>query len=103
VDLTTMRDCVIGAYSYVQAGEISHLKIEPGTVWVRKPDDFNFMYRYPHQPIEQLHLFCRRQSAPGCFHGFVEDRKEAFQRVFNVVNIEHQVPVPPVHLWIALP
>lgn len=26
VDLTTMRDCVIGTFSYVQAGEIGHLK-----------------------------------------------------------------------------
>ena len=37
VDLTTMNDCVIGAFSYVQAEEIGHLNIPPGTVWVRSP------------------------------------------------------------------
>ena len=47
VDLTTIRDCVIGAFTYVQAGEISHLNIDPGTVWVRSPDNFNFIYRHP--------------------------------------------------------
>ena len=47
VDLTTMYDCVIGTYSYIQVGEISHLKIGPGTVWVRSPGEFNFLYRFP--------------------------------------------------------
>ncbi len=95
VDLTTMRDCVIGAYSYVQAGEISHLSIEPGTVWVRKPDDFNFMYRHPISQLNNYIYFASGGPPQGVFMDFVEDRKEAFQRVFNVVNIEHPVTVPP--------
>jgi len=95
VDLTTMRDCLIGAYSYVQAGEISHLKIEPGTVWVRKPDDFNFMYRYPISELNDYIYFAGGSPPQGVFMDFVEDRKEAFQRVFSVVNLENQVPVPP--------
>mgnify|MGYP000979424741 CR=1 FL=1 len=45
VDLTTMHDCVIGAYSYIQAGEINHLNIAPGTIWVNSPGNFNFYYR----------------------------------------------------------
>ncbi len=94
VDLTTMRDCRIGAYSYVQAGEISHLKIEPGTVWVRKPDDFNFMYRYPLSELNHYIFFASGSPPQGAFMDFVEDRKEAFQRVFQVVNIEDRVPVP---------
>ena len=95
VDLTTMRDCVIGAYSYVQAGEISHLSIEPGTVWVRKPGDFNFMYRHPINQLNNYIYFASGSPPQGVFMDFVEDRKEAFQRVFNVVNIEHPVKVPP--------
>jgi hypothetical protein len=46
VDLTTMRDCVIGTFSYVQAGEIGHLNVGPGTIWVRDPGQFNFLYRH---------------------------------------------------------
>lgn len=95
VDLTTIQDCVVGAYSYVQAGEISHLKIEPGTVWVRKPGDFNFMYRYPPNRLSNYIYFSAGSPPQGVFMDFVEDRKEAFQRVFNVVNIDHPVTVPP--------
>ena len=94
VDLTTVHDCVLGAYSYVQAGEINHLNIEPGTIWIRKPGDFNFMYRYPLNQLNNYIYFARGIPPQGVFMDFVEDRKEAFQRVFNVVNIENPVSVP---------
>ncbi len=94
VDLTTMRDCMIGSYSYIQAGEISHLKVEPGTVWVRSPDQFNFMYRYPSTKLNNYIYFAAACPPQGVFIDFEEDRKEAFQRIFNVVNIEPSVSVP---------
>ena len=94
VDLTTVHDCVVGAYSYVQAGEINHLNIEPGTIWIRNPGDFNFMYRYPLNQLNNYIYFARGIPPQGVFMDFVEDRKEAFQRVFDVVNIEHSVAVP---------
>jgi carbonic anhydrase/acetyltransferase-like protein (isoleucine patch superfamily) len=94
VDLTTIRDCVIGAYSYVQAGEVSHLSIDPGTVWVRKPGDFNFMYRYPMGQLSNYVYFAAGSPPQGVFMDFLEDRKEAFERVFNVVNIETPESVP---------
>jgi carbonic anhydrase/acetyltransferase-like protein (isoleucine patch superfamily) len=84
----------VGAYSYVQAGEVSHLKIEPGTVWVRKPGDFNFMYRYPLNQLNNYIYFSPGNSPQGIFMDFVEDRKEAFQRVFDVVNIDQPLSVP---------
>ncbi len=94
VDLTTMRDCFIGAFSYVQAGEISHLKIEPGTVWVRNGDEFNFLYRYPVDQLRNYIFFTAGNVPQGVFIDFVEDRKEAFQRVFDVMTIEPSVTVP---------
>jgi carbonic anhydrase/acetyltransferase-like protein (isoleucine patch superfamily) len=94
VDLTTLRDCLIGAFSYIQAGEVSHLKIEPGTVWVRSPETFNFRYRYPADRLSNYIYFAAGGLPQGLFIDFVEDRKEAFQRVFNVVNIEPSVTVP---------
>jgi carbonic anhydrase/acetyltransferase-like protein (isoleucine patch superfamily) len=93
VDLTTMNDCVIGAFSYVQAGEISHLNIAPGTVWVRNPNNFNFLYRYSPSKLSQYIHFAAGSLPQGLLMDFVEDRKEAFQRVFEKVNIE-QVSVP---------
>ena len=94
VDLTTMNDCVIGAYSYIQAGEIDHLNIGPGTIWVRSPGNFNFLYRYPLEKLSRYIHFSAGLWPQGLFIDFVEDRKEAFQRIFNRVNIEPSVPVP---------
>jgi carbonic anhydrase/acetyltransferase-like protein (isoleucine patch superfamily) len=94
VDLTTMNDCVIGTFSYIQAGEVSHLNVDPGTIWVRSPDEFNFLYRHPLHKLNHYINFTAGRLPQGFLMDFVEDRKEAFQRVFNAVNIEESVPVP---------
>jgi len=94
VDLTTMNDCVIGAFSYIQAGEVNHLKIDPGTVWVRNPDKFNFLYRYPFARLNDYIYFAEGVSPQGIFIDFVEDRKKDFERIFNAVNIERPTWVP---------
>jgi carbonic anhydrase/acetyltransferase-like protein (isoleucine patch superfamily) len=94
VDLTTMTDCVVGTFSYVQAGEVGHLNVGPGTVWVRNPDAFNFLYRYPLNKLNHFINFTAGRVPQGRIMDFVEDRKEAFQRIFNAVNIELSVPVP---------
>jgi len=94
VDLTTMNDCVIGAFSYVQAGEINHLHIEPGTVWVRNLDNFNFRYQYPPDKLRHYIHFKAGKPPQGLFMDFVEKHKKAFQRVFETVNIDPCVTVP---------
>ncbi len=94
VDLTTMNDCVIGTYSYVQAGEIGHLRTDPGTVWICRPGEFNFLYRYPLKELTR-YIHCAPGEPPrGILMDFVEERKEAFQKVFSVVNPKPPVPVP---------
>ncbi|MGD9221645.1 MAG: transferase [Desulfobacteraceae bacterium] len=94
VDLTTTNDCVIGTYSYVQAGEIGHLNVDPGTVWVRSPGTFNFLYRYPLDKLSRYIHFSAGKLPQGLLMDFVEDRKEAFQRVFDAVNLKLPVEVP---------
>ncbi len=94
VDLTTMHDCVIGAFSYIQAGTINHIKIEPGTIWVRSPGNFNFLYRYPIQKLNDYIYFAAGKHPQGILMDFVEDRKESFQKIFDVVNLEQPVSVP---------
>jgi carbonic anhydrase/acetyltransferase-like protein (isoleucine patch superfamily) len=93
VDLTTMNDCVIGAFSYVQAGEVSHLNIAPGTIWVRSPGQFNFFYRHPAEELRRYIQFEAGQVPRGLLIDFVEQRKEDFQRLFEKVNLE-RVKVP---------
>jgi carbonic anhydrase/acetyltransferase-like protein (isoleucine patch superfamily) len=94
VDLTTVNDCIFGAYSYVQAGEIGHLSFDPGTVWVRSPGVFNFLYRYPQDKLRYYIDFGPGTQPQGLLIDFVEDRKEAFQRVFETVNLTPPVSVP---------
>ncbi|UCD81438.1 MAG: transferase [Desulfobacterales bacterium] len=94
VDLTTIRDCVIGTFSYVQAGEIAHLNVDPGTVWVRNPGEFNFLYRHSLPKLHPYINFSAGRSPLGLFIDFVEDRKGDFQRVFEVVKLDTPVSVP---------
>ena len=81
VDLTTMRDCVIGTFSYVQAGEIGHLNVPPGTVWVRSSDMFNFLYRYPPERLSHYVNFEAGRRPGGVLIDFVKARKEDFRPV----------------------
>ncbi|MBU4055312.1 MAG: transferase [Proteobacteria bacterium] len=94
VDLTTVTDSVVGTFSYVQAGEISHLNVAPGTVWVKKDDTFNFLYRYPMAQLNDFVYFSGGKPPQGQIVDFVEDRKEAFQMVFDKVNVPSSIPVP---------
>jgi carbonic anhydrase/acetyltransferase-like protein (isoleucine patch superfamily) len=94
VDLTTTCDCIIGAFSYIQAGEIGHMNIYPGTIWVRSPDCFNFLYRHPTNKLNQYIFFAPGNPPQGIFIDFVEDRKESFERVFSVVKRKPPIPVP---------
>jgi len=94
VDLTTTCDSVIGFFSYIQAGEIDHMNVPPGTVWVRSPGSFNFLYHYPLDRLNKYIYFSAGSPPQGMLIDFLEDRKEAFQRVFDVVNLEPSVAIP---------
>ncbi len=94
VDLTTMRDCAIGAYSYIQAGEISHLSVDPGTIWINSPGNFNFLYEYPAEELEKYISLSADKIPLGVLIDFIEARKESFQRVFDFVNLTEIAYVP---------
>ena len=94
VDLTTMRDCIIGAFSYVQAQEIGHMNINPGTVWVCSPGEFNFLYRYDLDRLNEYISFGPGSSPRGVFMAVAEVCKDDFQSIFDRVHVEHPVVVP---------
>ncbi len=94
VDLTTMRDCVIGAYSYIQAGEIYHLKVDPGTIWVNSPGNFNFFYKYPQEALAHYVSLSPDHVPWGILIDFIEERKDQFQRVFDFVNLDAIESIP---------
>jgi carbonic anhydrase/acetyltransferase-like protein (isoleucine patch superfamily) len=94
VDLTTIRDCIIGAFSYVQAGEIGHMNIQPGTVWVRSPGVFNFLYRYDLDRLNDYITFEPGSIPRGVFMEVAEACKEDFQGIYDRVHLEHPISVP---------
>lgn len=94
VDLTTMHDCVIGAYSYVQAGEINHLNIAPGTIWVNSPGNFNFHYNFPSDSLKQYVDMEAGFPLKGRLVEFIDSNQDAFQRIFDAVNLEDVDFVP---------
>ena len=60
-----------------------------------QPGNFNFLYRYPQSKLNDYIYFEQSKPPQGILIDFVEDRKEAFQRVFESVNIQPSVQVPP--------
>ena len=94
IDLTTIHDCIIGTFSYLQVGEISHLNIPPGTIWIRNQNEFNFLYQYPANQLNNFIYFAAGSLPQGIFIDFLEDRKEAFQLVFDMLNLEQLISVP---------
>jgi carbonic anhydrase/acetyltransferase-like protein (isoleucine patch superfamily) len=88
VDLTTIHDCVIGTYSYIQAGEISHKQIAPGTIWVNSPGNFNFYYRHDPEKLRRYASVVPGDLPHGLLIDFIAEHEVAFQRVFDAVNLE---------------
>ena len=94
VDLTTVNDCVIGAYSYVQAGEIDHFHIDCGTIWVRSPGNFNFLYRYPDNTLRPYIRFEPGRQPQGEFVDFINSHNKEFDKIFATVNRPVPIQVP---------
>jgi carbonic anhydrase/acetyltransferase-like protein (isoleucine patch superfamily) len=95
VDLTTAHDCVIGLFSYIQVGEMSHVHVDPGTIWIKKDKTFNFLYRYPRQTLDRYVNFKPGEGPPrGVIMDFIQERKADFKRVFDVVHLEQPLSIP---------
>ncbi len=94
VDLTRLHDCVIGAYAYVQAGELAHRYIDPGQIRIESGDCFKFIYRFPGDVLKRyIHLEPGKKPS-GIFMEFVENRKSDFEKIFNMVHSSSPIEVP---------
>ena len=93
VDLTALHSCMVGYFSYVQAGELFHHFVSPGTVWV-KADDFEFKYQFDEDVLEKYVHEEPNKRPGGIIMDFVEERKQDYDPVFNSTNYEHPVNVP---------
>lgn len=93
IDLTTLHDCVIGEFVYLQVHELAHRKIQAGTIWIKGGDQFDFHYQHNPETLSRYIRFEPGSMPHGLLMDFVESRKGDFQRVFDVVNLESPFPL----------
>jgi len=95
VDLTSLHDCVVGKYAYVQTGELAHSTVEPGRICVRAGGAFDFEYCFPAEVLDRYITFEAGSSPGGVLIEFVEGRQKDFEKVFETVRSRDDVCVPP--------
>jgi carbonic anhydrase/acetyltransferase-like protein (isoleucine patch superfamily) len=86
VDLMNLHSCIVGEFSYVQAGELFHRKIDPGTVWVRNPN-FEFKYKFKKEILDNFVGINSSYQPRGIIYDFVKAREQDYEKLFDVVNI----------------
>jgi carbonic anhydrase/acetyltransferase-like protein (isoleucine patch superfamily) len=94
VDLTTLHDCVIGEFAYLQVGELAHHQVPAGTIWISGGDQFEFRYQHDPGNLKKYIRFEPGSRPQGIFIDFVENRKDDFRRVFDVVKLETPSSIP---------
>jgi carbonic anhydrase/acetyltransferase-like protein (isoleucine patch superfamily) len=87
LDLMNLHSCIVGEFSYVQAGELFHRKIDPGTVWIRAPH-FEFKYKFKKEILDNFVGVNSSHQPRGIIYDFVKKREQDFEKLFDVVNIE---------------
>jgi len=85
VDLTTVHDCIISNYAYVQVGELAHHWVEPGLIWVRSEGNFDFRYRFQLESLKTYISLKPGEQPKGILIDFVESRKKDFEDIFEHV------------------
>lgn len=86
VDLMNLHSCVIGEFSYVQVGELFHKEVKPGTVWVKAPG-IELKYRFDKDILNDYVGVNESHQPRGKIYDFVQQREEAYERLFDVVNL----------------
>ncbi|MBI9081391.1 MAG: transferase, partial [Pseudodesulfovibrio sp.] len=83
-DLSTLHNCVVGDFAYVQALELSRVTIEPGRVWI-KYDMFEFNYVYPEGIVEKYVSLSEHGTLSGKFIEYVDERKADFVPNYSTI------------------
>ncbi len=87
VDLMNLHACIVGEFSYIQAGELYHQKIDPGTVWV-KHEDFELKYQFKKETLNNYVGLNDSYQPRGVIYDFVKQREKEYERLFDVFNLK---------------
>jgi carbonic anhydrase/acetyltransferase-like protein (isoleucine patch superfamily) len=94
IDLTTVHDCVVGPFAYVQTEELSHELVQAGQILIRADGAFDFSYLFPTEILERYVKIDSGGHPQGVFMDFVEARKRDFEGVFEIVQSKYPIAVP---------
>ncbi len=86
VDLMNLHSCIVGEFSYVQAGELFHRKIDPGTVWIRN-ENFEFKYKFKKDILDNFVGVNSSHQPRGIIYDFVKEREQDYEKLFDVMNL----------------
>ena len=86
VDLMNLHSCIVGEFSYVQAGELFHRRIDPGTVWIRN-QNFDFKYKFNKEILDNFVGVNSSYQPRGIIYDFVKEREQDYEKLFDVVNL----------------
>jgi carbonic anhydrase/acetyltransferase-like protein (isoleucine patch superfamily) len=78
IDLTTVENCRIGAFAYVQTGKLSGQDVAPGTVLIDTPD-FSFTYVHPAEALA-LYVSMGHEGPRGLFVDWARTRAGELDR-----------------------
>jgi len=87
VDLMNLHSCIVGEFSYVNAGELFHRKIDPGTVWIRSKN-FEFKYKFKKEVLDNFVGVNSSYQPRGIIYDFVKEREQDYEKLFDVVNLK---------------
>jgi len=93
-DLSILHNCIVGDYSYVQAGDLSRLTIEPGRVWIKYDGLFEFNYVFPDGVLEKYVSTDENGQLTGKFIEYVDEFKDDFVPIYSTVLPEDVEGVP---------
>jgi carbonic anhydrase/acetyltransferase-like protein (isoleucine patch superfamily) len=93
VDLMNLHSCIVGDFSYIQAGELFHRKIERGTIWIRS-NNFEFKYKFKKEILDNFIGVNAQYQPRGIIYDFVKEREQDFERLFDVMTLD-PIAAPP--------
>ncbi len=93
VDLMNLHSCVVGEFSYVQAGELFHRTIDPGVVWIRS-SHFEFKYKFQKEILDNFVGVNSSYQPRGIIYDFVKKREQDYEELFDVINLK-PIKAPP--------
>ncbi|MDD3312218.1 transferase [Pseudodesulfovibrio sp.] len=93
-DFSVMHNCVVGDFSYVQAGDLANKIIEPGRVWIRARGLYEFNYVFPEGVVEKYVKLNEHGQLSGKFIEYVDETKEDFVPVYSTLAPEPLENIP---------